>query len=266
MKLKTVPKFNDNTDDVRFLQDALNLKGAGIKVDGHFGPRTRDALSAFQRSRGLVGSGVIPKDGGQTFKFLGLELEKQETAPQKKGSIPWFWAAKKHEGKVETNSAFSTYLSKYWGKAGLPSFNGISGSSKAWCGLFVVYALSVGGYSYHKMGATAKSWDSYGQSINWRVNGFPQGAIIRINSKSNCKSAAGNHVTFANGDCSAADLVKAGATFSGMGGNQKNSVRISNYAASRICSVRWPSEVALPAKVTKSVNCSNGKASNESTR
>ncbi len=43
---------------VRSLQTLLNAHGLGIGVDGSFGPRTRKALMAFQRSVGLVVDGI----------------------------------------------------------------------------------------------------------------------------------------------------------------------------------------------------------------
>lgn len=60
--LREVPE-NDTTQDknlVKELQKALQKKGyyAGLKIDGWFGPDTRDAVKAFQRDHGLEASGI----------------------------------------------------------------------------------------------------------------------------------------------------------------------------------------------------------------
>lgn len=48
--------------DVRDLQRALNRDGAGLKVDGAMGPRTREALMAFQSRNDLPVSGHVDSD------------------------------------------------------------------------------------------------------------------------------------------------------------------------------------------------------------
>ena len=157
-------------------------------------------------------------------------------------------------------------MSAKWKLVGL-DLGTISKNWAAWCGLFIAVGLSGAGYQWQKTGATAKNWDKFGQKIEWKINGFPQGAIIRINHKMDCKRSSSNHVTMANGDCTAGDLIKSGATFSGYGGNQGNQAKVSTYPVGKICSVSWPKEESLPEKVLKSINCSNGKTnSKESTR
>ena len=44
---------------VRSLQYLLDARGARLAVDGQFGPKTRAAVIAFQRARGLPASGVV---------------------------------------------------------------------------------------------------------------------------------------------------------------------------------------------------------------
>src|SRR5690606_28527590 len=214
-----IPTYGEKSEAVGVVQQALKDLGYTITVDKEYGPKTREVITEFQKSKGLAGSGIL---GPKTMEYLNITIKE----PEKKKGIPWFWWAKQHEGKVETNSTFSKFMSGFWKFVGLPQFNTIAGNTFAWCGLFIASALISTNLSYQKDGAGAKNWDKYGQKIEWRVNGIPQGAIVRINSKGDCKSASGNHVTFANGDCTASDLLKSGATFSGYGGNQGNAAKI----------------------------------------
>lgn len=55
---------------VRALQDALNRKGAELKVDGIMGPKTRTALKKFQKESGLKVTGKLD---AATKKALGLK-------------------------------------------------------------------------------------------------------------------------------------------------------------------------------------------------
>ena len=45
--------------DVEQLQRELNVLGYGLTVDGRFGPKTRDAVVAFETRRGLEADGVV---------------------------------------------------------------------------------------------------------------------------------------------------------------------------------------------------------------
>lgn len=185
--------------------------------------------------------------------------------PKPAGAAPWFSEAKKYEGKKETDPEFNRFMSGKWGLLGL-NLGTIKENWAAWCGLAATVALVGVGYSYQKDGALARNWDKYGVEINWKQDGIPQGAIIRTNHSYNCKSESGNHVTMANGDCAPADLMKSGATFSGYGGNQQNTWKVSVYPVKEICSVRWPADAEKPRKITKSVNCSSKSSGAESTR
>lgn len=55
---------------VRTLQKALNKAGAGLKVDGGFGPLTQRAVKRYQESRGLLPDGVV---GALTWASLGVK-------------------------------------------------------------------------------------------------------------------------------------------------------------------------------------------------
>lgn len=213
--ISTIPKHGDMSEDVKVLKAALNEHGATLDpTNNYFGPSTLKAVQDFQKSKGLTGSGQI---GPQTLKLLGLEVkeaEKPKPVPAEK-TPRWMIAARAMLGKKETDPAFNKEMSAKWSLFGM-NLGTISTSWAAWCGLFVAVVLSSVGLQYAKDGSLARNWGKYGVAIDYKTHGIPEGAIVWINGKGDCKSSSNNHVTFANGDCTPADLAKPGATFGGL--------------------------------------------------
>lgn len=234
-------------DFIRALQKAMNALGEKLLLDGDPGPKTKAALENYD-----------------------VEIKvtrKTATVPPPTGHVenPSYLEAKKYEGKTESDKKFGAWLSGYWKKTGL-NYKTIVGSSFAWCALFIVAVQSDTGQKYIAS-AAARSQAKTGVEIVYKQNGIPRGAIIHLNHSGNCSSGSGNHVTFADGDCTPADVTKSGATFAGFGGNQGNTVKRSIYKVSTICAVRWPAEVQKPGLITKSVNCTGTPSkTEESTR
>lgn len=185
--------------------------------------------------------------------------------PQTKNP-PWYDAAKKQEGKKETDSKFAAIMVPLWKKLFNRSIGTIATSTAAWCGLAMAAALYWGGQEWQAGGEMARNWGKYGVGIEWKKNGAPKGAIVWINHSGDCTSSKNNHVTQMNGDCTAEDMVKPNATFDGFGGNQQNTWKVSTYSAKTICAVRWPKDYPFPSKVTKSVKCTSSGNSKESTQ
>jgi murein L,D-transpeptidase YcbB/YkuD len=63
---------------VRSLQYLLNARGAHLAVDGAFGPRTKAAVVAFQRSRHLAGGGVVT---AATWRALIITVRRGSRGP-----------------------------------------------------------------------------------------------------------------------------------------------------------------------------------------
>jgi peptidoglycan hydrolase-like protein with peptidoglycan-binding domain len=63
---------------VRSLQYLLNARGARLVVDGRFGPQTKAAVVAFQRSRGLPATGVVT---ASTWLKLIITVQQGSTGP-----------------------------------------------------------------------------------------------------------------------------------------------------------------------------------------
>lgn len=185
---------------------------------------------------------------------------------KKKKAPPWYIFALQFKGKKENDAAFSKMMIPKWSLFGM-NLGTISENWAAWCGLAMAVSLSGVGIDYAKNGALARNWAKYGKEINWKRDGIPQGAIVQINHNS-CGSSSGNHVAQANGDCSAEDLIKTGATIDLYGGNQGNTWKVSTYSVKEICAVRWPDnkDYPVPGKVIKSAGCSSLSKGTESTR
>ncbi|NUU37389.1 N-acetylmuramidase family protein [Pseudomonas sp. C2B4] len=54
----TILRHGDRSQDVRVLQQRLNLAGAGLLADGLFGDATEEAVRAYQSKMGLVADGI----------------------------------------------------------------------------------------------------------------------------------------------------------------------------------------------------------------
>jgi len=197
--------------------------------------------------------------------FKPKPITAGDIVENKEKDPPWYSAAKKYEGKKETDSKFAAIMVPLWKKLFNRSIGTIATSSAAWCGLGMAAALYWGGQSWQKGGEMAKAWQNYGIAIDWRKDGIPKGAIVQINH-SKCGSSSSNHVAQANGDCSASDLLKKGATLDLYGANQQNAWKVSTYSVGEVCAVRWPPNYPKPPKIEKSSGCSSGSRDNESTR
>lgn len=236
-------------DLIKKLQSLLNKEGEKLMVDGVAGSLTRAALEKYD-----------------------VDLVLTAKAPQQSAPLnvphadnPAYIEGKKYVGKSEYDSKFNAFLSGFWKLVGVPSYKTIIGSTFAWCGLFIFAMNTEVGQKAISGAAGARNWATYGQKIDYKKNGIPKGAVVHINHASNCSSGSDNHVTFADGDCTAEEINRSGASFPGFGGNQGDRVTRSNYPVNDICEVRWPSEIALPGPITKSIGCT-GSSSSESTR
>lgn len=67
--MTTTLRLGSNGPDVKLLQQALIAKGYKIVADGAFGPKTEDAVEAFQRSQKLYADGIA---GKITLTALGI--------------------------------------------------------------------------------------------------------------------------------------------------------------------------------------------------
>lgn len=136
-------------------------------------------------------------------------------------SIPWYDWFVQRKGWNEKNDANDKELSKGWKIVGL-NYTNIDGASHAWCGMSLATALHNNGYKIPHGAAGAAHWDGYGTLIDWKKDGIPKGAIVRIEH-----AKGGAHVTTAYRDHKPGeDILDA------LGGNQGDSIKVSRFDVS----------------------------------
>ena len=78
--MTTINKLGSKGDGVAEIQLALRLSGYDVTIDSYYGPKTHDAVVAFQKSRGIGADGIV---GPKTLALLKevLAVGKAETHP-----------------------------------------------------------------------------------------------------------------------------------------------------------------------------------------
>jgi Putative peptidoglycan binding domain/Transglycosylase SLT domain len=99
-KINSIPRFLDQSEDVKLLQQTLIDLGFNPgAIDGVFGMNTKKALMNFQFSKDLVPDGII---GNKTMNALDFQLQDQIRAD---GFSKLSW-----EYKVPESAAWSTFV------------------------------------------------------------------------------------------------------------------------------------------------------------
>lgn len=211
-KVTKVPTLGDRGSDVTTLQLILNHNGADLVADGIFGPKTQDAVAAFQKKNGLPGSGII---GPKTMDLLGLEL--LPTVLTRKDEV-YSTAVKEIGTKEVFGGKHNPRILEYHKTTG-----GFGDDETAWCASFVNWVLaqhnikgtgSASARSFLKWGKKTTTPEQGDVVVFWRVS----------------PTSWQGHVAFL-------DRIDGDKIWV-LGGNQNNAVNIKAYPANQVLGFR----------------------------
>ncbi|PZQ18963.1 MAG: TIGR02594 family protein [Ancylobacter novellus] len=197
----------------------LRLKALGFDpgpLDGAWGPRTRAAVIAFQRSVNLVQDGIVGPKTVAAFNAQGSGAPKATV-----GEPIWVQEGRRKLGLHESNPALKAWLKSDGRTLGDPEL-------LPWCGDFVetCIRLALPNEPVPTNPYLARNWLQFGVSCPEPVVGAV--AVFWRGSK----TGTSGHVGF---------VVGQDATYlSILGGNQSNTISVSRIAKSRLLGLRWP--------------------------
>lgn len=231
------PLYGQMGEHVTALQNALVSKGYAIKVDGHFGPQTKKAVMAFQKSFGSSGSGIL---GMLTLDKLGLKIgSKPVDVSGDYFGAPWIGADIDLLGRHETDKELNKRFVPEWALEGLPDYDKLWGNKYAWCSVLVNAKLRKVGIKGTNSAAAA-SWSKWGNEC-----GFVFGAVLPIKH-----SSGGRHVCFFLYWIDEAK--KIAATMDGNRGNMYCVAKtdLSGNGDYLVGGPRWPIHIPVGTKVS----------------
>ena len=209
------------------IQRALLARGYDLGpsgADGDAGPRTIAAVTAFQRSAGLVADGIAgPKTQAALQK---ADISERREAPEKPG---WLVLAEGELGVREgAGAANNPRVVQLFADAG---FSGIKQDSVAWCAAAVGAMLKRAG---HKPSGSlaARSYEAWGV-------GLSEPALGAIATKKRGNSSWQGHVGFVVGASPTQIFL--------LGGNQGDAWSIAAFPRKEFTAFRWPADMPLPA-------------------
>jgi uncharacterized protein (TIGR02594 family) len=201
------------------------LKAAGFDpgpLDGIVGPKTRAAIAAFQRARGLEVDGIAgPETRKALFGDAAAGGKADEGVPL---DLPWLEEARRMRGVTEKPGPASADIIVDWAlDLGLSGF----ADSTAWCGLFVAHCIRTG-LPDEPIPADflgARMWLKFGQKVE------PKFGSVMVFWREDPDSWKG-HVGFY--------WAEDANSYAILGGNQSNAVNVSTYPKAQFLGARWP--------------------------
>jgi len=212
--------------DVRAAQERLAELGFSPgPIDGAFGPLTRKALLAFQRSRQLRVDGILgPVTRAALWGDVARSAQPNLAVPL---DMPWLAEAERLRGLREAPGAANNPTIMDWAAdLGIP----FADDETPWCGLFVAHCMRTGlpetPLPNNPLGA--RSWLRFGVACK------PQFGAPLIFWRGQPAGWTG-HVGFY--------WAEDETCFHVLGGNQGNAVTVTRIERRRLLGARWPHEV-----------------------
>ena len=240
---------------------AKRLQVHPLRVDGQVGPKTLDAIEAFQRRVvNMQEPDVVVDPGGRTLKALAQWKEglssngrvplgsRQTQDPTPKwmgiaaGEATWLGIAtgENEQEELAGEAANNPKILQYLGtlpyladiKTKTPGITLAHLDETPWCAAFVNWCLTRAGFPSYPKGA-AKDWLQYGRAIDTPVPGAITVVYKKPKTRADRKTtSSGYHVAFY--------VCGSGASLTLFGGNQGNRVCEKNFAGWRLEGYRWP--------------------------
>ena len=229
--------------------------GLGDTTETTYEVKANDTLSKIAREKGITLSDIklanpdidydkikvgqkinIPKNG--TVKRIKQAKTTEQVINTVSNSMPVvdnpldFIFRQGLIGLDENNPAHQNSIKGFLNNA-VPNFvsdkSQVTSSKKAWCGAFVDHVLSNLGIDslntkdkYDKL--RARKYLNYGEKVD--IKDAKPGDLVIV------KNPDGFHVTFLT------SISRDGGTLNGLGGNQNNSVKVSQYKSSQVQGIR----------------------------
>ncbi len=235
--------------EVQILQRALGRWGYTVPADGEFGPKTETAVRSFQRRQGFRDDGIVgnitwasvlsdratPNGAGSDFKPPGTNQPPVVVAPPSTSAsagLAWMDIAKKEVGQHEVaGKSANPRILEYHAATDLKA----KSDEVAWCSSFVNWCMTKAGIKGTRSAAAA-SWTGWGVASQGKPGSVT--VIYNPGSANSSLSRSGNHVAFLLEETSTHLVL--------LGGNQSDSVKVSNFAKKswRVKAYRWPPAAA----------------------
>lgn len=227
-------KMGDKGIEVKKVQMLLNsllVPSPRLREDGDFGRKTYEAVTRFQKMKGLKQDGIV---GSKTLTALGLKTSVTPPVQATAGSAgaTWMQIAMAELGIHEDSlpGHHNQRIIEYHKTTTLKATT----DEIPWCSSFVNWVMTKAGYKGTNS-AAAKSWLDWGTSLN-----SPREGVITIIKRKTTGfdkatgSSSGFHVGF---------YVSSSLTHIRLlGGNQADQVKYSNFALNyyEVKGYRWP--------------------------
>lgn len=213
-----IPAYGEKNSNVGVIQSALNDFGYGLALDNDFGPKTKNAISDFQKKNGLAGSGTI---GPKTISFLGIKIAEAENVITGNFNEKVWKIAEAEIGVKEiSGSKHNARILEYHSTTGK-----FTDDETSWCGSYVEWCVTKAGKKgLGSQGAGARNWLKFELPTT-----KPKKGDIVVFWRESLSSWKG-HVAFYSHETETHVYV--------LGGNQNNQVNVTAYPKSQVLGYR----------------------------